>query len=27
VVSLLIFFLFCSVRLLESRRWCNALHN
>ena len=27
VVSILIFFLFCSVRLLESRRWCNAVHN
>ncbi|MBO7298490.1 MAG: ABC transporter permease subunit [Kiritimatiellae bacterium] len=26
VVSILIFFLFCSVRLLESRRWCNAMH-
>ena len=27
VVSVLIFFLFCSVRLLESRRWCNSMHN
>ena len=27
VISILVFFLFCSVRLLESRRWCNAVHN
>lgn len=27
VVSILIFFLFCSVRLLESRRWCTTVHN
>lgn len=27
VVSVLVFFLFCSVRLLESRRWCSAMHN